>query len=392
MTKMRAQILEGYSESPEFVSRNDFELNDQDLKEREVLVRIKAASLNAGDGHMSSGAVKLLFPKEFPLILGLDGSGIVEKVGSLVTKFQVGDEVVGSLPGAKTGTLAELCKFEEDDLILKPKEMTDLQAAAFPTIGGTIFTAYTHHPKIDALIKECMEKPELLNSSEKPKKQFKLLIIGAAGGCGSMAVLMASKFLKRILDLTIYAVCSEKNIEYVKSLGADEIIDYTKTSAKDGNNEYHSSSTSGLPSVCQVLRRDFGEEYVDMVIDCVGGYYFYDDVKQHLDCRKAEDQVVYACLVPPGAAALNFSTICSTAYYMITTICSALISKGSPKYGLVNFFGKKPKEFAFLMHNILTPDNNFSLMNLSVFQLDEATQAMQMMKSKKTVGKIVVNI
>src|SRR3989338_3351117 len=115
---IKAQTIEEYSETPTFILRNDLELDDE-LKEFEILVKVKAASFNAGDSHMSSGAVKLLFPIKFPCVLGLDGSGLVEKIGSKVTKFQVGDEVVGSFAGAKTGTMAEFCKFEEDDLILK---------------------------------------------------------------------------------------------------------------------------------------------------------------------------------------------------------------------------------------------------------------------------------
>lgn len=172
-------------------------------KENEVLVRIKAASLNAGDVFTMRGnpwLTRLMvgFPKPKNHILGWDMAGVVEAVGSSVTQFRPGDEVYASC----SGTLAEYVSVAQDKLALKPTNLTLEQAAAVPTAALT------------ALIG--------LRDAGKLQPGQKVLINGASGGVGTFAVQIA-----KALGGKVTGVCSMRNLEMVRSLGADHVIDYT---------------------------------------------------------------------------------------------------------------------------------------------------------------------
>lgn len=174
------------------------------VKENEVLVRVKAASLNAGDVFTLRGdpwLTRLMvgFPKPKNHILGWDMAGVVEAVGSQVTKFKPGDEVFASCSGA----LAEYAGVAEDKLALKPANLTFEQAAAVPTAALTALLG--------------------LRDAGKLQAGQKVLINGASGGVGTFAVQIAKAF-----GAEVTGVCSTRNVEMVRSLGADHVIDYTR--------------------------------------------------------------------------------------------------------------------------------------------------------------------
>ncbi len=415
--KMKAQIIEEYSpEEPKFIKKEDFLLDISTLKDTQVLVNIKAASVNPADNHLRSGNIHLVFKVKFPCILGKDGSGIVAKVGSKVTQFKEGDEVCGCLPGSDTGTYAEYCVFEEVDLIKKPKEMTHQQAAAFPIVAGTVLEMYKQHPVVASLIEKEVEKAweeedqsispptedeeeeEEEESKRQEKSPFKVLVIGASGGTGSMAILFAKAFLSRHFDVKVYGVCSQKNAEAVLALGADVVIDYNKTSlAKLGPHKVHNSSSSSssdddLPSICQTIVKDHGEDYVDLVLDCVGGYYFFEDVSRHLQCWKARPYTVFATIVPPGPPVLTVGLLLSTAQYMLVNWIKSF-SVSYPRYAFVTFFGKRNKDLHFVFNTVLLAhDRAFERMHLNHFTLDQVKEAHELMASKRTIGKSVIEI
>jgi NADPH:quinone reductase-like Zn-dependent oxidoreductase len=172
------------------------------VKENEVLVRVKAASLNAGDVFTMRGnpwLTRLMvgFPKPKNHILGWDMAGVVETVGASVSQFKPGDEVFASCSGA----LAEYVSVAEDKLALKPTNLTFEQAAAVPTAALT------------ALIG--------LRDAGKLQPGQKVLINGASGGVGTFAVQIA-----KALGAEVTGVCSTRNLEMVRSLGADHVVDY----------------------------------------------------------------------------------------------------------------------------------------------------------------------
>jgi NADPH:quinone reductase-like Zn-dependent oxidoreductase len=180
------------------------EVTQPAIKDNEVLVRVRATSLNAGDMFTLRGdpwLTRLMvgFPKPKNHILGWDMAGIVEAVGPQVTQFRPGDEVYASCSHA----LAEYVSVAEDKLALKPANLTFEQASAVPTAA------------ITALIG--------LRDGGKLKAGQKVLINGASGGVGTFAVQIA-----KTLGAEVTGVCSTRNVEMVRSLGADHVIDYTR--------------------------------------------------------------------------------------------------------------------------------------------------------------------
>lgn len=198
---MKAIVQNAYG-SPDSLSLA--EVAQPVMKENEVLVRVKAVSLNAGDVftlHGSPWLTRLMvgFPRPKNHILGWDMSGVVEAVGSQVTQFKPGDDVLA----ACSGTLAEFVCVGEDKLAVKPANLTFEQAAAVPTAA------------ITALIG--------LRDAGKLQPGQKVLINGASGGVGTFAVQIA-----RALGGEVTGVCSTRNAAMVRSLGADHVIDYTR--------------------------------------------------------------------------------------------------------------------------------------------------------------------
>jgi 2-desacetyl-2-hydroxyethyl bacteriochlorophyllide A dehydrogenase len=173
-----------------------------------VLVRVHAASVNAGDWHLMRGTpflIRLLFGgllKPKIKILGTDVAGRVEAVGKDVTQFQPGDQVFGSLSECGFGAFAEYVCATEAALVLKPANTSFEEAATVP--GAAL-------PALQGL------RDFGLVAGQK------VLIVGASGGVGSFAVQIA-----KALGAEVTALCSTKKIDMVRSLGADCVIDYTQ--------------------------------------------------------------------------------------------------------------------------------------------------------------------
>jgi NADPH:quinone reductase-like Zn-dependent oxidoreductase len=181
------------------------EIDKPDPTDNQVLVRVRAAAVNPLDWHVLRGepflvrlmGFGLLKPKHH--ILGADMAGRVEAVGKDVNQFKAGDEVFGS----SMGGFAEYACVHEGKLVLKPIAVTFEQAAAVPVAGITALQALRDHGR--------------LQSGQH------VLINGASGGVGTFAVQIA-----KALGAHVTGVCSGKNIEMVRSIGADQVIDYAK--------------------------------------------------------------------------------------------------------------------------------------------------------------------
>ncbi|GAA3402118.1 NADP-dependent oxidoreductase [Paenibacillus hodogayensis] len=173
------------------------------IGEHDVLVEIHAASLNPIDFKIKEGKVKLLLSYKFPLILGNDFSGVVVKVGEQVNAYKPGDEVYGRPRKNRIGTLAEYISVHEEDIALKPQNLSFEEAASIPLVGLTTYQAFT----------------EILNL----QKGQKILIHAGAGGVGTFAIQLA-----KLMGAFVATTASDKGYELVKSLGADLIINYKK--------------------------------------------------------------------------------------------------------------------------------------------------------------------
>jgi NADPH:quinone reductase-like Zn-dependent oxidoreductase len=199
---MKAIVRERYG-SPDVL-----ELKDVDrpvVDDDSVLVRVRAASLNAYDWHMMRGLPFLVrmsegLRKPKSSAMGVDVSGQVEAVGKNVTSFRPGDEVFG----ARTGSLAEYVRGGPTSaLVPKPAGLTFEQAAAVNMAGTTALQG--------------------LRDKGQIKPGQRVLINGAAGGVGTFAVQIAKAF-----GAHVTAVCSTRNVDMVRSIGADEVVDYTR--------------------------------------------------------------------------------------------------------------------------------------------------------------------
>lgn len=176
--------------------------------DNEVLIKVHAASLNAADWHLLRGQpflVRLMvggLQKPKNTILGSDVAGRVEDVGKNVRQFQPGDEVFGDLSGSGWGGFAEYVCAREDSLALKPAGVTFEAAAAVPMAAVTALQG--------------------LRDKGRIQSGQKVLINGASGGVGTFAVQIAKSF-----GAEVTAVCSTRNLDLARSIGADQVIDYT---------------------------------------------------------------------------------------------------------------------------------------------------------------------
>jgi NADPH:quinone reductase-like Zn-dependent oxidoreductase len=184
----------------------------------EVLVKVLAVSVNAADWHVLRGkplfsraTLGLLRPKQ--QILGVDIAGRVEAVGSVVTRFQAGDEVYANLLDHGYGGFAEYAAVPEDVVWSKPANLSFEEAAAVPMAAVTALQGLRHHGEL------------------RPTQQ--VLINGASGGVGSFAVQIA-----KASGAEVTAVTSTPNLDLVRSLGADHVLDYTTTDFTRGGRRY----------------------------------------------------------------------------------------------------------------------------------------------------------
>lgn len=183
------------------------------LNHYELLVEVHAASVNPIDYKIRDGKVKVLMSFSFPLILGHDFAGQIIDVGSKVTKFKIGDLVYGRPGKDRIGTFAEYVSIHENEVSLKPSNLTMDEAAGIPLIGLTSW--------------------QTLHEVIQLKQGQKILIHAGAGGVGTFAIQLAKQMGAYVATTT-----SESNFEFVQSLGVDEIIDYRKERFEQNLKDY----------------------------------------------------------------------------------------------------------------------------------------------------------
>jgi NADPH:quinone reductase-like Zn-dependent oxidoreductase len=184
------------------------EMSTPEPQADEVLIQIHAASVNPLDSKIKDGEFKLILPYRLPLILGNDLAGVVVRVGSRVQRFKEGDEVYARPHKERIGTFADFIAVKEDAVALKPKTLTMEEAASIPLVGLTAWQAL-------------IEKGKL-------KKGQKVLIHAGSGGVGTFAIQLAKH-----AGATVATTTSARNVELVKQLGADIVIDYKKDDFAD---------------------------------------------------------------------------------------------------------------------------------------------------------------
>jgi NADPH:quinone reductase-like Zn-dependent oxidoreductase len=169
--------------------------------EHDVLIAVHAAGVNPIDNKIKSGEFKLILPFKVPFVLGRDLAGVVMAVGSAVHRFAPGDEVYASLGKAATGAFAELVAVNEDEVARKPNGLSMAEAAALPMVTLTAW---------QALVEKARVRPG-----------DRLLIHAGSGGVGSIAIQLAKHLGAHVATTT-----STGNLDWVRALGADEVVDY----------------------------------------------------------------------------------------------------------------------------------------------------------------------
>jgi NADPH:quinone reductase len=215
---MRAITLESFDSSPEL-----HEVPTPQSAPNEVLVRVHASSINGFDVAVAAGMLQGMMEYQFPVTIGRDLAGVVEEVGSEVSRYQVGDEVFGflSTPVLHEGTFAEYVASPEDTFIgPKPTSLDFLEAGALPVAGVAALIS------VDTL---------------DPSEGERVLVVGATGGVGSFAVQLAAKRGAKVI-----ATAQPEDEDYLRDLGAAQTVDHTREDVVSVVRERYPDGIEGL--------------------------------------------------------------------------------------------------------------------------------------------------
>lgn len=241
---MKAFVVEQYGKS----GLRAAQVPDPTIGPRDVLIRVSAASVNPLDKMVRNGEFKLLLNYKTPFVLGHDLAGVVTRVGSEVRDYKVGDTIYARPRDLRIGAFAEHIAIDQADIALKPNSLTMEEAAAVPLVALAAW--------------------QLLVELAQVKPGHKVLVHAGAGGLGSTVIQLAKH-----LGAYVATTANGKDAEKVRDLGADEIIDYTKTNFAELLSGY------------------------DVVIDSLGG----DNLAKSLTVLKS-DGLAISVVGPPDAA------------------------------------------------------------------------------------------
>ena len=208
---MRAARIHKYG--PPEVLQVDDDVPEGTPGPRDLLVEVHASSVNPVDYKIRSGGQRAIIHYDLPWVLGLDFSGVVIGVGRDVTRFKVGDEVYGSPTHRRPGTYAERHVVDERIAALKPKNLTHREAATIPLVGLTAWRALVIQGRL--------------------KAGEKAFITAGSGGVGTFAIQLAKD-----LGAHVATTCSGRNLDLVRSVGADEVINYREQKFEDVLSDY----------------------------------------------------------------------------------------------------------------------------------------------------------
>ncbi|QQZ08437.1 NADP-dependent oxidoreductase [Heyndrickxia vini] len=331
---MRAMVIDRYGKVPMRLA----EMPTPEIGEYEVLAEIHAASINPIDFKIRDGKVKLLVKYKMPLILGNDFSGVVAKVGAKVTRFKVGDEIYARPRKSKIGTFAEYIAIHEDDIALKPKNLSFEEAAAIPLVGLTSYQA--------------------LHDVLKIQKGQKILIQAGAGGVGTFAIQLA-----KLMGATVATTASVAGENLVKSLGADEIINYKTEKFEEILKNY------------------------DAVFDTLGG----ETLEKSFEVIKSGGKIVSVSGLPNARFGKEYGSgffktmLFSAASHKLT----ALEKKHNVQYTFL--FMKPSGEQLSIIANFIESGKIKPIID-KVYPFEDAQKAMEYAETGRAKGKIILKI
>ncbi|WP_088293388.1 NADP-dependent oxidoreductase [Bacillus mycoides] len=331
---MKAMIIDKYGKVPMRMT----EVPTPEINEYEVLAEIHAASINPIDFKIRDGKVKMLLKYEMPLILGNDFSGVIVKTGAKVTRFKVGDEIYARPRKNKIGTFAEYIAIHEDDVALKPKNLSFEEAASIPLVGLTSYQA--------------------LHDIMHLQKGQKILIHAGSGGVGTFAIQLA-----KIMGATVATTASEAGANLVNSLGADEIINYKKEKFEDILKNY------------------------DAVFDTLGG----TTLEKSFDIIKSKGNIVSVSGMPNARFGKEFGSgfFKTLLFSLASKKLTALEKKHNAQY---SFLFMKPSGDQLRIIAKYIESGQIKPIIDRIFPFEDTQKAMEYSKSGRAKGKIIVKI
>ena len=307
-------------------------------KPGEILVQVHAAGLNPIDYMIAQGMFKPILKFQLPATLGSDLAGVVVEVGSRVTRFKPGDAVFASIFDLGTGALAEFAVVPENAAALKPASLDFVQAASIPMVGLTSWQALKERANL------------------KPGQ--KVFIPAGSGGIGTFAIQLA-----KYLGAKVGTTTSTANVDLVRSLGADEVVDYKKQEFED-------------------VLRDY-----DAVLGTVRG----DALEKSLRILKPKSTVV-SLIGPPDAA---FARARRMNFFMVTVfgLLSRKIIRRARKRGVAySFLWVHPDGNQLAEIGELLKSERIRPVINKVFPFEQAREALAYLEQGRAKGKVVVRM
>jgi len=326
---MKALQIVKYGEIKEGLSLN--EIDKPSIKSNDILVEVKAASLNPIDYKMVEGKLKDMISLKLPSTIGFDVSGVVVEKGADVKNFEIGDEIYSRVPQEQMGTVAEFVAVNSEFAALKPDNITFEQASGLPLTGLTAIQA--------------LEKVGI-------KENDRILIHAGSGGVGSFAVQYA-----KAKGAIVYTTTSTSNIDWVKALGADRVIDYKTEDYKEIANN------------------------LDIVFDTLGDEYTFDAFEIIKDGGR-----VTTIVGPPDEETANQMGIQD---YKLPEKLEKLIKDRSAEYKLtwMQPNAEQLKEIA-----IMVEDRAIKPIVDLIYSLEDGIDAYEYLASGKAKGKVIISL
>ncbi len=314
------------------------DIKKPEIGEYDVLIKVYSASVNPLDLKIQDGSLKVLLPYKFPIILGNDFSGVVENIGKSVKKFKIGDEVYGKTEQVRTGSFSEFLSIKETYLAKIPRNLTMEESASIPLVGLTAWQVLVERAKL--------------------KKGQKVFIQAGSGGVGSVAIQLA-----KYLGATVATTTGTENVEWVKNLGADIVIDYRKEKFED-------------------VLRDY-----DIVLDTLGGEFLEKSIK----IVKSGGKII-SLAGPPDyqlAKEMNLSFVVKMAMYLISYKIKKMAKKNNVDY---SFLFMKSNGHQLEQLNLLIESGKISPIIDRIFPFAQANEALNYVKKGHSKGKIVIKV
>ncbi|TDN88070.1 NADPH:quinone reductase-like Zn-dependent oxidoreductase [Salegentibacter sp. 24] len=326
---MKALQIVKYGKIKDSLSIN--EIDKPSVKSNQILVGVKAASLNPIDYKMAQGHLKELLTLELPVTIGFDVSGVVVEKGADVSDFEIGDEIYSRVPHEQMGTVAEFVIINDDKVAKKPENISFAEASGLPLTGITAIQA--------------LEKAGL-------KKDDRILIHAGSGGVGSFAIQYA-----KAKGAIVYTTTSTKNVDWVKALGADRVIDYKTEDYKEVANN------------------------LDIVFDTLGDDYTFDSFE-----IIKEGGTVTSIAGPPDEESAKVMGIKG---YKLPEQLSNLIEEKSVAY---KHTWMQPNAAQLKEIKKMVEDGDIKPIVDLIYDFEDGVDAYEYLASRRAQGKVIISL